>query len=113
MNHQEFVEAYRSGTANYFMAQEIAASEINRRLWLPLVKLPVIGIGVAMVLLSIQYHSNLLMFAGALVFIFGVAAPILIKKNAIPTLLYMALHDGEVYEDLRQSGVLEVYESEQ
>lgn len=113
MNHQEFVEAYRAGTANFYMAPEVAANEINRRLWLPLVKLPVIGIGVAMVLLSIQYHSNLLLVAGVLVFVFGVAAPILIKKNAIPTLLYMALHDPEVYDDLRQSGVLEVYEGEQ
>lgn len=113
MNHQEFVEAYKSGTANFYMAPEVAANEINRRLWLPLIKLPVIGVGVAMVLLALQYQSNLLIVAGVLVFVLGVAAPIMIKKNAIPTLLYMALHDPEVYEDLRQSGVLEVYDGPQ
>lgn len=110
MNHHEFVEAYKAGNANFYMAQPIAANEINRRLWLPLIKLPIIGIGVALALVSIQYGSNLLLFSGVLIFLLGVGAPILIKKNAIPTLLYMALHDPQVYEDLRQSGVLEIYD---
>ncbi|HLT03191.1 MAG TPA: hypothetical protein VK001_13490 [Geminicoccaceae bacterium] len=110
MNHQEFVEAYKAGKVSYFMAQPIAEAEISRRLWLPLIKLPVIGIGVALAILSIAHSSMLLLVLGVLIFIIGVAAPRLIKKNAIPSLLYMALHDPSAYEDLRQSGVLEVYE---
>lgn len=112
MNHPEFVEAYKSGTLNFYISQQVAAESIARRLWLPLFKLPVIGVGVALALLSMQYKSMLLLVVGVLIFLFGVVAPIVIRKNAIPSLLYMALHDPEVYEDLRQSGVLEIHEPE-
>lgn len=113
MNHREFVEAYKAGQAQYYMSQEVAANEISRRLWLPLVKLPVLGVSVALALLSIQYGSMLLLVGGIALFIFAVAAPRLIKKNAIPTLLYLALHDEDAYEDLRRAGVLEVYDETQ
>lgn len=113
MNHREFIEAYKAGTLDFYMSQAVAAEAINRRLWLPLFKLPVIGIGVALALISIQYKSLLLLVLGVLIVLFGMAAPILIRKNAIPSLLYMALHDPAVYEDLRQSGVLEIHETEE
>lgn len=112
MNHQEFVEAYKAGKASYFIAQPVAEAEINRRLLLPLVKLPVIGVGVALAILSVAHSSALLLVLGVVIFIFGVVAPRVIRKNAIPSLLYMALHDPVAYEDLRRGGVLEVFEEE-
>lgn len=103
MDHQEFVVAYKNGSLNFFIADTVAAEYLSRRLLLPLFILPVLGAGVALALIG-------WIFTGIIVFLVGVVAPRLIKRNAVPILLYQALHDADAYEDLRASGVLEIQE---
>lgn len=101
MTHQEFVEAYRSGTLNMTMAQPMAAKYLSRRLLLPLVMLPILGAALSLALVGWLY-------TGIAIFMVAAFVPRLIKKNAVPILLYQALQDPEFYEDLRQSGTLEI-----
>ncbi|HLW04029.1 MAG TPA: hypothetical protein VKY38_00440 [Azoarcus sp.] len=101
MNHQEFVDAQKAGTLNAYISQEVAAGYLTRRLWLPLFTLPIIGTGVALALIG-------WLITGLLVFLFGIALPHFVKRNAVPILMYQALHDEEVFEDMRQAGVLEI-----
>lgn len=103
MNHQEFVEAYRNGTLKMAMSPPIAAQYLSRRLLLPFFMLPFLGGGVALVLIG-WYVT------GVLVFLVGFIAPRLIKKNAVAILLYQALQDPHVYEELRESGTMEIEE---
>lgn len=103
MNHQEFVEAYRNGTLNMVMSQPIAAQFLSRRLLLPLLMLPILGAGLALVLIG-------WFITGVLIFLIGFIVPRLIKKNAVAILLYQALQDPEVYEQLRESGTMEIVE---
>lgn len=103
MNHQEFVEAYKNGTLNAYVPKKTAGEYLARRLWLPLFAMPVLGAGVALVLIG-------WFVIGVIVFLIGFVVPRLVKRNAVNVLMYQALHDPDVYEDLRASGVLEVYE---
>lgn len=103
MNHQEFVHAYHHGTLNAFMPQETAAQYLSRRLLLPFVMMPILGAGIGLALIGWLY-------TGILVFLLGFIVPRLIKRNAVPILMYQALQDPEAYEELRESGTLEVRE---
>jgi hypothetical protein len=103
MNHQEFVQAYHNGTLNMAMDQKIAAQYLSRRLLLPFFMLPFLGAGIALALIG-------WFVTGVLVFLIGFLVPRLVKKNAIPILLYQALQDPQVYEDLRESGTMEIAE---
>src|SRR5690606_40114467 len=101
--HQEFVDAYKAGTLNAFIQKDVAGEYLSRRLWLPLVRLPIVGAGVALVLIG-------WFITGVLIFLVGVLLPRLVKRNAVAMLMYQALHDPDTYEELRQAGVLEVYD---
>lgn len=101
MTHQEFVEAYRNGTLNMSMSQPVAAKYLSRRLLLPLFMLPILGVAVALALVGWLY-------TGIAVFLVALILPRLIKRNAIPILIYQALQDPEMYEDLRRSGTMEI-----
>lgn len=103
MDHQEFVEAYKNGTLNAFIPQKVASEYLSRRLLLPFFMLPILGGGVALALIG-------WLVTGIVVFLVGFIVPRLIKRNAVPILMYQALHDPQAYEDLRASGVLEVEE---
>ena len=103
MDHQEFVEAYQNGTLNAFMPQITAENYLKQRLWLPLFTLPVLGTGVGLVLIG-------WFITGVLVFLAGYIIPRMVKRNAVSILMYQALHDAGVYQDLREAGVLEVRE---
>lgn len=103
MNHQEFVEAYKNGTLNAFMPPATAENYLKQRLWLPLFTLPVLGAGVGLVLIG-------WFITGVIVFLLGYIVPRMIKRNAVSILMYQALHDADIYVELREAGVLEVYE---
>lgn len=85
------------------MSQPIAAQYLSRRLLLPFFMLPLLGGGVALVLIG-WYVT------GVLVFLFGFITPRLVKRNAVAILLYQALQDPHVYEELRESGTMEIEE---
>jgi hypothetical protein len=103
MNHQEFVDAYRNGNLNAFMPQKTASQYLSRRLLLPFFMMPILGAGIGLALVGWLY-------TGILVFLLGFIAPRLIKRNAVPILMYQALQDPLAYEHMRESGILEVTE---
>src|SRR5690606_2191512 len=103
MNHQEFVEGYKNGTLKAFMPPATAENYLKQRPWPPLFTLPVLGAGVGLVLIG-------WFITGIIVFLLGYFVPRMIKRNAVNILMYQALHDANVYVDLREAGVLEVYE---
>lgn len=103
MEHHEFVEAYKNGTLNAFVSQKVAADYLNRRLWLPIVRLPILGCAVALALVG-------WLITGIVLFVIAIAVPHLIKRNSVAIVMYQALHDAETYHDVREAGVLEVYE---
>lgn|SRR5690554_6734552 len=103
MDHHEFVEAYKDGTLNAFVSQKVAADYLSRRLWLPLIRLPMVGGAVALALIG-------WLITGIILFVLAFAVPHLIKKNSVAIVMYQALHDAETYYDMREAGVLEVYE---
>lgn len=103
MNHQEFVQAYQNGTLDAFMPQKTASAHLSRRLLLPFFMMPILGAGIALVLIG-------WIVTGIIVFVLGFIMPRLIKRNAVAILMYQALHDPDAYEELREAGVLEVSE---
>jgi hypothetical protein len=99
MNHSEFVAAYTSGRLKVEIEPKAAAAFMSARLLLPLVAMPVLGIGVALALIGWIY-------TGLAIIAIGFITPRLIKHSAPRFLLQQALRDGKVYEELAKAGVL-------
>ncbi len=101
MTHAEFVDAYHAGTVRVNVDRAAAARHLSARLWLPLVRLPVLGIGVALALSG-------WLWTGFAVIGLGTIAPIVIRRSAPHFVLTQALEDERFYEEVTGSGVLEV-----
>ncbi|TXF11703.1 hypothetical protein FR698_09045 [Pelomicrobium methylotrophicum] len=101
MTHDEFVSAYRSGALRVKVDRAAAEKLLARRLLLPLVALPVLGIGVALALIG---H----LWLGILVFLLGFVGPRLIKRSAPNFIVTQALRDAAWYADALQAGVLKI-----
>ena len=99
MTHAEFVAAYRRGEIRVEIEPRGAARLLAARLWLPLVALPVLGLGVALALVG-------WIFTGLALIAIGFIAPRLIKRNAPHFLLQQALQDAATYEELTGLGLL-------
>ena len=78
-----------------------AARFISARLWLPLVRLPVLGVGVALALSG-------WLWSGFGLIALGTIAPMLIRRSAPHFVLTHALEDAQFYEDVVRQGVLQV-----
>jgi hypothetical protein len=101
MNHSEFVAAYQRGEIKVEFDPKGAARFLSARLLLPLVMMPILGIGVAVALVG-------WFFTGLVIILLGIVAPQLIKRSAPHFLLQQALHDSVVYDELKQANVLRV-----
>jgi hypothetical protein len=99
MTHAEFVAAYHRGEVKVEFDPRGAARFISARLLLPLVMMPILGIGVAVALVG-------WFFTGLAIIALGIAAPQLIKRSAPHFLLQQSLADERIYEELARSGVL-------
>jgi asparagine N-glycosylation enzyme membrane subunit Stt3 len=104
MTHPEFVEAYRTGSIRVHIDRAAAARYVSARLLLPLVMLPVLGIGVALALTG-WIWTGLAVIGG------GTLAPILIKQAAPHFLITQALQDRAFYDDVAASGLLQIVDS--
>lgn len=104
MSHAEFVSAYRRGTIRVHVDKTAAARFMSARLLLPLVMLPVLGLGTA---LALAYSA----WVGLTIIAFGTLAPILIKRSAPHFVLTQALEDPAFFEDVAKSGLLEIIEA--
>ncbi|HXF67571.1 MAG TPA: hypothetical protein VNK67_12860 [Burkholderiales bacterium] len=101
MTHAEFVAAYARGEIRVELDTAGSARYLSARLMLPLVRLPVLGLGVALMLVG-------WFFTGLGVFALGIVVPQLIKRSAPHFLLQQALQDAAIYEELARSGLLRV-----
>src|SRR5262245_44606446 len=105
MTHGEFVAAYQRGDIRVEFDPQGASRYLSARLLLPLVMMPVVGIGIATALVG-------WLFTGLAIIAFGIIAPRLIKRSAPHFLFQQALNDPAVYEELARSGVLRTLPAE-
>jgi hypothetical protein len=101
MTHTEFVAAYTSGRIRVDFEPKGASTYLSARLLLPLVAMPVLGIGVALAMIGWIY-------TGLVVIAVGFVVPRLIKRSAPHFLLQQALRDAKVYEEITRDGLLRV-----
>lgn len=99
MRHAEFVAAYREGRIRVEIEPAAAAKFMSARLLLPLVMLPVLGLGVALALVGWIGTGLSLLAAGILI-------PRLIKRSAPRFVLTQALEDERFYDEVTAAGIL-------
>ena len=101
MTHAEFVAAYARGEVSINIDEKAAARLLSARLLLPLVAMPVLGIGVALALIGWFYTGLAVIFA-------GIVLPRLIKRGAPRFLLQQAIEDSSTYDALTRADVMRV-----
>jgi len=99
MTHEEFVAAYQDRSIRVTVDRGAAARLVSGRLLLPFVLLPVLGLGVA---LALTGH----VFAGAAVFIAGLALRFLVRASSHGFVLKRSLQDPRFYEEVKQKRIL-------
>lgn len=104
MTHDEFAEAYRAGSIRVEIDRAAAARYMSGRLLLPLVMLPVLGIGVALALTG-------WVWTGLAIIAAGTVAPMIIKRTAAHFVITHALEDRGFYDDAVANGVLQIVDS--
>jgi len=104
MTHQEFIAAYQAGRLRVTINRDAAARFVSGRAMLPLVLLPVMGLGLALALVG--YFVT-----GAAIFIAALLLRFLVKRSSDGFLLWRALRDAEFYQQVRAAGVLAVEEA--
>jgi hypothetical protein len=101
VTHTEFVQAYRSGSIHIDIDRTAAGRYLSARLLLPLVMLPVLGVGIAFALNGWLWTGFALIAAATI-------APIAIKRSAPHFVITQALADEKFYEDVVGTGLLAV-----
>jgi hypothetical protein len=101
MTHAEFVAAYQAGRIRVHVDRSAAARFVAGRAMLPLVLLPIMGLGVA---LAIVGHYII----GAAIFIAALLLRFLVRRSSDGFLLYRALRDPEFYREVDAAQVLKV-----
>jgi hypothetical protein len=101
MTHEEFVAAYQQGRLRVHIDREAAARFVSGRAMLPLVLLPILGLGVA---LAIVGHVA----AGIAIFLAALLIRFLVKRSSEGFLLWRALRDAEFYKQVLAAQVLRI-----
>jgi len=99
MTHAEFLAAYHRGDVRVEMDSKAAAHFLSTRLLLPLIAMPVLGIGVALALIGWIY-------TGLAVIALGIVVPRLIKRGAASFLLQRVIEDPATYDALMRANVM-------
>lgn len=99
MTHAEFVAAYRGGTIDVKVDREAAASLLSRRMMLPFVLLPVLGLAVALALTGAWVW-------GAIVFIAAIAFRFAVRASGQGFVLARSLGDANFYEEMVKAEIL-------
>jgi hypothetical protein len=105
VTHSEFVERYRDAAIRVDIDRKAAARFMSARLLLPLVMLPVLGLGTALALSGWLWAGLAIIGAATLV-------PMLIKRSAPHFVMTQALEDAKFYEDAVAAKVFEVTDTE-
>lgn len=101
MTHTEFIAAYAGGRVKVAIDPAAASKYLSARLLLPLLMLPVLGIGVA---LALTGH----IWIGLAIIAAGIIVPRLIKRSAPHFILTQALQDEKIYGEVTQAGILQI-----
>jgi hypothetical protein len=99
VTHAEFVDAYRQGRLRVTIDRAAAARFVSGRAMLPLVMLPILGLGVALALVGY-------IVTGTLIFLAALLLRFLVKRSSEGFLLWRALRDPEFYQQVLAAGVL-------
>jgi len=103
VTHEEFVAAYEAGRIRVQVNREAAARFIAGRAMLPLVLLPVMGLGVALAMVGY-------LWSGSAIFVAAVLLRFLVKRSSEGFLLWRALRDAEFYRQVAAAQVLLIEE---
>ena len=101
MTHEEFVAAYQCGRIRVTVDRVAAARFVARRAMLPLVLLPVMGLGVALALVGY-------IMAGTSVFLGALLLRFLVRRSSDGFLVWRALQDADFYSQVRAAQVLAI-----
>jgi hypothetical protein len=104
VTHEEFVAAYHAGRIRVKVDRDAAARFVAGRAMLPLVLLPLLGLGVALALVGY-------IVTGTLVFLAAIGIRFLVRRSSDGFLLWRALRDADFYQQVRAAGVLAVEEA--
>ena len=104
MTHEEFVAGYQAGRIRVTIDRDAAARFVAARALLPLVLLPILGLGVALAIVG--YFVT-----GALIFVSALLLRFLVKRSSYGFLLWRALHDAEFYRQVVAAQGLAVEDS--
>jgi uncharacterized membrane protein len=99
VTHAEFVAAVRERRLKVRVDKSAAARMVSARLMLPLVLLPVMGLGVALALVGY-------FVIGALVFLAALGLRYAVRRSAPGFVLQRALADERFYAEAIASGLL-------
>lgn len=105
LSHHEFVTAMHDGSITVNFDPREAAHFVSGQMMLPLVKLPVLGIGVALALVG-------WIWTGLLIIAVGIIVPLIIKRGAPYFLMQQALEDEKIYRSLISAGVMQIVSRE-
>lgn len=101
MTHEEFVAAYEAGRIRVHIDREAAAKFVAGRAMLPLVLLPILGLGVALAIVGYVW-------TGVAIFITALAIRFLVRRSSHGFLIWRALRDPEFYRQVTTAQVLRV-----
>ena len=101
MTHSEFVARYQNGDVTVNIDRAAAGVFMTRRLLLPIVRLPVLGLGVALALVG-------WLWTGFFVIAVGTLLPFLVKRSAPNFVIAQSLQDPAFYKDALDAGALQI-----
>jgi hypothetical protein len=104
LTHEEFVAAYRAGRIRVQIDRDAAARFVAGRAMLPLVLLPILGLGVALALVGY-------VVTGVAIFLAAVLIRFLVRRSGNGFLLWRALQDADFYRQAVAAEVLRVEEA--
>jgi hypothetical protein len=99
VTHQNFVTAYHAGRIRVKIDRDAAARFVSGRTMLPLVLLPVLGLGVALALVGY-------VIAGVAVFLAALVVRFVVRRSSDGFLLWRALRDADFYRQVVAAQVL-------
>ncbi len=103
MTHEEFVAAYAAGRIRVSVNRDAASRFIAGRAMLPLVLLPLLGLGVALALAGY-------IITGTLVFLAALLVRFFVRRSSGGFIVWRALQNAEFYRQARAAQVLAVEE---
>lgn len=101
MKHEEFVAAYQAGRIRVKIDRDAAARFVSGRAMLPLVLLPILGLGVALALVG--YLAT-----GVVIFLTALLLRYLVRRSSYGFLVWRAVQDAEFYRQVVTAQVLTV-----